>query len=164
MKKALALASVVLMAASLTACGGDENTSSSSGGSYCDQVKAMKAKSDTLDFTQLSDSQYAELQSSLRDIEAVAPDDVKADWATFNDGLDQIAQLLNDAGLSFDDVKAMQGGSIPEGTDLAKLQEFADKVQQLTADSEMTDASKAISQNIKDECGVDLDTSSTTGG
>jgi ABC-type glycerol-3-phosphate transport system substrate-binding protein len=165
MKKALALASVMLMAGALTACGGGDDNSDS-GGSYCDQVNDLKAKTDSLDFTQQTDEEFSDFRSSLRDIEAAAPENAKADWATFNDGLDQVAQLLDDAGLTFEDVQAMQSnGSLPDGVDIAKLQEFAEKMQQLTSQSEMTDASEAIVKNIKDECGIDLvDTSSTTGG
>jgi hypothetical protein len=162
MKKTLALASVVLMAGALTACGGDDSSSS---GGYCDQLQDLKNDAEGLDFTKLSDAQFSSLQNSLNDIEASAPSDVKDDWATFNDTLDQIKQILDETGLSFDDIQAIQENpnDLPDGVDLAKLQELAQKMQEVSTQSGFQDASDAIQQNVKDECDINLDDTSTTG-
>jgi hypothetical protein len=165
MKKTLALASIVLMAGSLSACGGDNNNSSS-GGSYCDQIKDVKASTDGLDFTTLSSAQFADFKSSLRDVESAAPDDVKGDWKTFNDTLDEVSQILDDAGLSFDDLQAISKDptNLPDGVDIAKLQEFAQKMQALDTRSEFEDASNAIQASVKDQCGIVLDETSSPSG
>ena len=164
MKKTLALASLALLAGSLTACGGDDN-SGSGGGSYCDQVKSLKSSVTDLDFTTLSEDQFSDLQGSLDDIEASAPSDVKDDWTTLNGAIDQLKSILDEAGLSFDDLQAIQDDptNLPEGVDLAKLQELAQKLNDFAANSDFEDASNAIQANVKDECGVDLSDQPTTG-
>jgi aminopeptidase N len=166
MKKTLALASVVLMAGALTACGGDDNSSSSGGGSYCDQVKEVKSTIDNFDFTKLDEQQFSAFQSSLNSVEDAAPDSVKQDWATLNDAVDQLKGILADAGLTFDDLQAIQEdpSNLPEGVDIAKLQALAQKLNEFTTNTDIQDATDAISANVQDECGIDLsDTSSTTG-
>jgi hypothetical protein len=165
MKKTLALACIVLMAGSLTACGGDDNSSAGGGGSYCDQIKTLKSNVDTLDFTALSDEQFSDLQHSLDGIEASAPADVKDDWSTLSSAIDQLKQILADAGLSFADLQAIQNDptNLPDGVDIAKLQELAQKLQEFAANSDFEAASNAIQANVKDECGIELNDTSTTG-
>jgi hypothetical protein len=161
MKKTLALASIVLMAASLGACGGGDD--SSSGGSYCDQIKGLKSSVSDLDFTKLSEDQFSDLQNSLDDIEAAAPSDVKDDWGTLNDAIDQLQGILSGAGLSFDDLRAIQKdpNNLPDGVDIAELQDLAQKLNDFAANSDFKDASNAIQANVKDECDVDLDDSTS---
>jgi hypothetical protein len=166
MKKTLALASVVLMAVSLTACGGDDNSSAGGGGgSYCDQIKSVKSNVDGLDFTKLDDAQFSDLQSSLVGIASSAPADVKDDWTTLNSAIDQLKQILDDAGISFDDLQAIQNDptNLPDGIDIAKLQDLAQKLNDFASNSDFTAASDAIQANVKSECGIDLNTSDTTG-
>jgi hypothetical protein len=169
MKKLLALASIVLMAGSLTACGGDDNSNAGGGGggggSYCDQVKDLKSNVDDLDFTTLTEDQFADLQSALDGIASSAPADVQDDWNTLGDAIDEFKSILDEAGLSLDDLQAIQQDptNLPDGVDLAKLQELAQKLNDFAANSDFDAASNAVQQNVKDECGVDLDTSSTTG-
>ena len=167
MKKLLALASIVLMAGSLTACGGDDNSGAGGGGggSYCDQVKDLKASVDDLDFTTLSEDQFSALQSGLDDIESAAPDDVKDDWSTLNSAIEEFHNILADAGLSVEDLQALQDDptNLPEGVDIAKLQEAIQKLNELATNSDFDAASTAIQDNVKSECGIELDTSSTTG-
>jgi hypothetical protein len=165
MKKTLALASIVLMAGSLTACGGDNNSSAGGGGSYCDQITSLKSNVNGLDFTKLSDQQFSDLQSSLAGIESSAPSDIKDDWSTLNGAIDQLKQILSDAGISFDDLQAIQNdpSNLPDGIDIAKLQELAQKLNDFATNSDFTAASDAIQANVKSECGIDLNTSSTTG-
>ena len=167
MKKTLALATIVLMAGSLTACGGDDNSSAGGGGggSYCDQIKSVKSNVDGLDFTKLDDAQFSDLQNSLAGIASSAPADVKDDWTTLNGAIDQLKQILDDAGLSFNDLQDIQDDPthLPEGIDVAKLQELAQKLHDFASNSDFTAASDAIQANVKSECGIDLNDSSTTG-
>jgi hypothetical protein len=164
MKKTLALASIVLMAGSLTACGGDDsNAGGGGGGSYCDQIKDLKANVDDLDFTAMSGTQFSDLQSSLDDIESAAPADVKDDWNTLNGALDQLNTILSDAGLSFDDLQGLQNGQLPDGVDMTKLQEVAQKLQDFASSNDLDAAATAIQENVKSECGIDINSTSTTG-
>jgi hypothetical protein len=167
MKKLLALASVALLAGSLTACGGDDSSAGGGGGggSYCDQVKDLKSNVDDLDFATLTEDQFADLQSALDGIASSAPDDVKDDWTTVGDAIDEFKSILTEAGISLDDLQAIQDdpSNLPDGVDIAKLQELAQKLNDFSANSDFADASDAVQQSVKNECGVDLDTSSTTG-
>ena len=165
MKKLLALASIVLLAGSLTACGGDDNSGAGGGGSYCDKVKDLKASVDDLDFTALSEDQFSALQSGFESIESAAPDDVKDDWNTVNSALDEFKNLLAQAGLSFEDLQKLQDDptNLPDGVDIAKLQELVQKLNEFAENSDFDAASNAIQDNVKSECGIELDTSSTTG-
>jgi hypothetical protein len=167
MKKTLALASIVLMVGSLTACGGDDNSSAGGGGggSYCDQIKGVKADVDGLDFTKLTDDQLTSFREALSGIESAAPADVKDDWGAINDAIDQLQQILNEAGLSLSDLQAIEADptNLPDGVDLAKLQELAQKLQDFASNSDYQAASDAITANVKSECGIDLSDTSTTG-
>ena len=165
MKKTLAVASIALMAASLTACGGDDN-SGAGGGSYCDQVKSLKSKVNGLDFTALDDSGFQALQDSLHGIEDSAPSDIKADWSTLNGAVDQLQGILSDAGLTFDDIKAIQQdpSNLPDGVDIAKLQELAQKLNEFSSNNDFQDAADNIQANVQDECGISLEDTSTSGG
>ncbi|HSS67701.1 MAG TPA: hypothetical protein VLK34_04065 [Nocardioidaceae bacterium] len=165
MKKTLALASIALLAGSLTACGGGDSNSGS-GGSYCDQVKSLKDTVNSLDFTALDDAGFSDFQDSLDGIEASAPSDIKGDWTTLNAAVDQLKGILADAGLTFDDLKAIQAdpSNLPDGVDIAKLQALAQKLNDFAADSDFKTASDNIQANVKSECGIDISATSTTTG
>jgi hypothetical protein len=157
MKKTLALAAITLLAGALTACGGDSGNDAS----YCDQISSVKASVSDFDFTTLSEQQFSDLRDSLGDIEDAAPADVKDDWGTLNDAVDQLQGILSDAGLSFDDLQAIRDdpNNLPDGVDIAKLQELAQKLNDFAANADIEAATNAIQANVKDECGIDLDDS-----
>jgi hypothetical protein len=165
MKKTLALASIALLAGSLTACGGDDS-SAGGGGSYCDQVKSLKSTVNNLDFTTLDDAGFSDFQDSLDGIEASAPADIKGDWTTLNAAVDQLKGILADAGLTFDDLQAIQDdpSNLPDGVDIAKLQALAQKLSDFADESDFKTASHNIQANVKDECGIDISATSTTTG
>jgi hypothetical protein len=161
MKKTLAVASVVLFAASLTACGDDGGGSSSSGG-YCDQVKDLQSTfAEVQDFSRISDDTFESMRSSLDDIESAAPDDVKDDWAALTGALDELKSILADAGLSFDQLQEIQEDptNLPEDVDLAKLQELGQKLNDFSAENDLQASADAIQAEVKSECGIELDTS-----
>jgi hypothetical protein len=165
MKKTLALASVVLMAASLTACGGgDDNSSGGSGGSYCDKVKDLQSTVTSLDFTQLDDAKFSALQDGLHGIEDSAPSDIKPDWTTLNSAIDELDNILSDAGLTFDDLKAIQNdpSNLPDGVDLSKLQDLAKKLNDFSSNTDFQSAADKVQTNVKAECGIDLKADSTS--
>jgi hypothetical protein len=172
MKKSLALgalASIALLAGSLTACGsGDDSASGGSGDDYCGQIKTLQSSVSSLDFTQLDDASFAKLQDSLHGIEDSAPSDIKGDWTTLNSAIDQLNTILSDAGLTFDDLKAIQTdpSHLPDGVDLSTLQGLAKKLNDFASNTSFQDASDNIQANVKDVCHIDLDATdgSSTGG
>lgn len=156
MKKTLALAAGVLLTVSLAACGG---SGSSSSGDYCDLLKDAKSDVDTSDFTTLTDAKFNDLVDQIHAVEESAPSDVQDDWKTFGDVLDQFQSILSDAGISFDDLSSLQSGQLPDGVDMAKLQEAMKKLQSLDTDS-LTEAQQNIADNAKSECDITIDTTS----
>ncbi len=169
MKKTLAIASLALLAASLTSCGsggdsgGSSNSGSSSAAGYCDLLKSAKADFGGADFTGMTQPQFDDITSRISDIEAVAPDAVKDDWATLGDGLGQFETILNDAGISITDLqKISQTNQLPDGVDLQKIQELGTKMQQFTKNSNLDAASEAITQSAKSECGIEMGNSTAT--
>jgi hypothetical protein len=168
MKKTLAVAAVALLAASLTACGddgGDGDGSGSSGAGYCDQVEDLKTGfADVQDFTKITEDDFSGIQNALDDIESAAPDDVKDDWATLAGALDELKSILEEAGLTFDQLQQIQEDptNLPEGVDLAKLQELGQKLSDFTDENDFQASADAIQAEVKDECGIDLDDDAST--
>ena len=167
MKKLLAIASVVVMSATLSSCGGDDGdgggASSGGGGDYCDQIETIKSNFEDLDFSALSDDTFTDLRDSVSNLEDAAPDDVKDDWATLGDALDQFNQILADAGLTLDDLQAISEdpSNLPDDVDLAALQELGTKMAEVSENGDFEAAGDAITENVKEECGIDLDDTST---
>ena len=56
----------------------DANASSD----YCDALKGAKDNLSAIDFTQINEDVYAQLTSELVKVAAVAPSDLKDDWAS----------------------------------------------------------------------------------
>ena len=164
MKRTAVVAAALLMGATLSACGDDGGSggSSSSGSSYCDQLKDAKDSVDDVDFTALTDATYDDLVSQFNDLEDAAPDDIADDWATLNGALVQFKGILEEAGISLDDLQAMQTGGVPDDIDLEALQQLGTKMEELTANGDFETASDAITQHAKDECGIDLDEGTPT--
>jgi hypothetical protein len=166
MKKALALATVALLASSLAACGGSDDNNSSGGtgssGSYCDEVQAAKDAIVGGSNGSLTQANFDDLQSKLGDIEADAPGDAADDWKTFGGYLDQLEGLLKDAGLSLDDLQGLEAGQTPKGLDPAALTTLATKMSQLSSSGDLQATGKSLTASVKKDCNIDLDDDSAT--
>jgi hypothetical protein len=187
----LAFAGVLLMAASVTACGGasktadssptksstvtssdtssagtsatpntatsDGNSGSGSNSDYCTELKAAKSQFHNLDVQSFSGDQFKQLTGEFDALEAAAPADVKADWATLATALKQVDQILSDAGLSFKDLKQMgTTGQLPSGVTAQDLQKLGLKLQQAVQGKSFERAAGRISASAKSECGIKL--------
>ena len=75
------------------------------------------------------------------------------------DKIDELDKILSDAGLSLDDLAGLQSGQLPEGVDMAKLQEMSTKLQAFSDTSELDPALKNIQKSLKDDCGIDTEDS-----
>lgn len=179
MKKALALATVALLAGALTACGGSSSPSAngpSSGGNgsthslgtpphssggggsgdYCATLRDTKAEFQAFSSGNLTDSKYNLLQSKVSQIEASAPSSVKADWDVLSQTLAKYKELLNSAGLSFNDLSGMQNGQLPPGANLQQLKKVARELVTYSKTHDIQKASEDIQKNAQAQCGVDL--------
>lgn len=186
MKKALALATVALLAGSLTACGGNSSPSADGssggnggithspgsptqsstndgggsglggGGDYCAALREAKTEFQAFSTDKLTDSKYSFLQSKVSEIEASAPSSVKGDWDVLSQTLEKYKELLNSAGLSFDDLSGMQNGQLPPGVDVQQLQKVAKELVAYTKTHNIEKATEDIQKNAQAQCGVNL--------
>src|SRR5688572_30803398 len=133
MKKALGLASAVLLASSLASCG--EGDSEVGGGAeYCDLLEETKADLQKFDQGDFNQETFDDVKQRVDELAEAAPDDVSGDWRTLGDGMQQLDDALADVGLSMDDVQGLTEGEIPEGVDMAELQGLSEKLGEITAD------------------------------
>lgn len=151
MKSSLVLASVAVMAATLTACGGDEADSA-----YCKDLKAASAQFDSLSSSDLS--QLDKAFATFHELNDQAPSDIEPEWKVLDDGITKVETALEEAGLEFADFAEIQEGNMPEGVDVAKLQGLASEFSELNS-GEFEAASTKIETHAKDVCKVDLSAS-----
>ncbi len=186
MKKALALAAVALLAGSLTACGGSSSPSAGGpssggnggithspgnptqsstndggsglggGGDYCAALRDARAQFQAFSSDKLTDSKYSFLQAKVAQIEASAPSSVKGDWNVLSQTLEKYKELLNSAGLSFDDLSGMQSGQLPPGVDVQQLEKVAKELTSYAKTHDIEKATTDIQQNAQAQCGVNL--------
>lgn len=154
----IAVAPALLLAGLLSGCGSDGDSSSSSG-DYCDIAKSIKDDVNGIDLENLDDATFNQLQDNLNQLEAAAPDNVQEDWALLSDKFAELDNILSDAGLSLDDLSELQAGQLPEGVDMAKLQEMSTKMQEFSDTTEIDPAIKNIEKSLKDDCGIDTEES-----
>jgi hypothetical protein len=150
--KKLALAGAVLAAVTtLTACG------SGSSSAYCSDLKSAKKEFDSLSSNDVG--QLDEAFATFHKLADEAPSEIESDWKVLDDGITSVEKSLDEAGIKVSDLEKIQQGELPEGADMAKLQGLAADFQKL-GDEKFTKASDAIEKHAKDECDVDLGSSS----
>lgn len=148
MKKSLALASALLIGSTLTACGGSDADSD-----YCKDLKSANKA-----FSSLEGGDASQVEAAFKTFHKLAgeaPSDVKGDWKKLDTALTTVEKALGDAGLKLSELGDLQSGKLPEGVDMAKLQEAASSFSKLNS-QDFTDATKSIEKHAKDVCKVDL--------
>lgn len=157
MKIPMALASAVLLASSLGACGGgDGGGSGGSSSDYCKDLKKAKAS-----FGDLSSGNLGDLDAAFKTFHKLAdeaPSDIDEDWKKLDGAIATVEKALKDAGLTFADLAKIQQGEMPEGVDTSKLQGLASEMSKLSS-ADYEKASKAIETHAKKTCKVDLNAS-----
>ena len=156
MKIPMALASAVLLAGTLAACGGGDGGSGGESSQYCKDLKKAQAS-----YGDLSSGNVAELDaafSTFHKLADEAPSDIDQDWKKLDSAITTVEKALKDAGLSFADIAKIQKGEQPENFDPSKLQGLATEMAKLSS-SDFTKASKAIETHAKKTCKVDLNAS-----
>jgi hypothetical protein len=148
-KPLTAVAPLALVAGLLAGC----NDDSSGASPYCVDLRSGKAA-----FQALSDDDVDKLDAAFKEIHHLtteAPEAVADAWKTIDDGVTAMTDALAEAGISLDDLAAMQDGEIPEDVDLTALAELTPKLETFGG-PEMDKAAAAIERHAKDECGVTL--------
>jgi hypothetical protein len=153
----MALVPLMLIAGLVAGCGDDDSSSDSSSGDYCDIARNIKDDVDSIDFENLDEAAFDQLQDNLDQLESAAPSDVKDSWALLADKFRELDTILSDAGISLDDLTDIQAGQMPEGLDMAQLQELSTKLTEFSDTSELDPALEEIQKNLKDECGIETE-------
>lgn len=125
-------------------------------GDYCDALKGAKTNLSGIDFTQINEKVYGQLTNELQKVSSVAPADVQDDWDVVLTALTDLHQLLASAGITLDDLAGLAAGQVPPGVDAQQLQKLAPKLQKITADGKLQQASQRIQQSAQKECGLVL--------
>jgi hypothetical protein len=156
-RPALAAASVALLAGSLSACGGGaDNHNSGSDNSvqqYCSTLRSVK--NDLTNLSSVMGNAGGGLQKAMNDFKKLqdrAPAAVRDDWATVNDKLTRMRQILSGAGLSMQDLTRISQGKAPPHIDPAKLRQAMHKMQGVTTGTSLENAYRAIAAHAKREC------------
>jgi hypothetical protein len=157
MKIPMALASAVLLASTLAACGGGDGGSGGEDSDYCKDLK--KASKTFGDFSSGDDlGSLDSAFSTFHKLADEAPSDIDQDWKKLDSAITTVEKALKDAGLSFADLEKIQKGQKPDNFDESKLQGLANEMTKLSS-SDFTAASKAIEKHAKKTCKVNLNAS-----
>lgn len=162
-----AAAGAVLLLGPLAGCSGDDSSGSSdspeasptteaSGEEYCAALEEAQTQFESLDESDFT--QFDDVFATFRQLSDQSPEEVAAEWDTLVTGFDQLEQAVEDAGLTLDELAAVQQDpqSLPEGVDLAELQALGPKLQELQT-PEFNQAGEAITTHAEEECGISLD-------
>lgn len=110
-----------------------------------------------MDFTSLSDRQFNDFRDRISNLQSQAPASVQDDWGVLGSTLDKVKTLLNSAGVSFDDLRALKHHQAPSGNvNLARLQKIAPRLQALGSDNRLTTAKNAITKSAQSACNISL--------
>lgn len=156
MKLSLAVAGVVLLGASLAACGGSDDKAkadSGGGGDYCKQLESAKTT-----FAKVSESNFDALDSAIstfHELADTAPAEVKTEWQTLDSAFGEVEAAFESAGIKMSDLGEIQKGKIPPGADVSKLSSLGDSFAAITGEKVAT-AQATIEKHAKDTCDVDL--------
>ena len=148
--RGVAAASLAVLLAGTTACGGDEPSS----GDYCAALADEKVTLQRLSAragAPGSDglTRSVEVFVRLRD---AAPADLRDEWTTYVNAWQGLTDALDAAGA---DASVFRDGKRPDGVDAAAYDAIQDAAGKLTS-APVRDASAGIEQHAADVCDVDL--------
>lgn len=156
--RSLAILSTIALSASLLAgCGG--GSSSSSGDTYCKELKAAKADFSSLGSGSADFSKFDQVIATFHKLAGDAPSEVSAEWKTLDGALSTLQKDLADAGLPLKDLGPITQGQMPPGMTQSDLASLAPKLQAAFAkldDPKFKKASDKIEKHAKSQCHVTL--------
>lgn len=122
---------------------------------YCEDLRSAEEQFTAFDEGTPDAEQFEDAISTFRSLGEEAPDEVGEEWEVFLGAFDDLETALEDAGIEFGDLAAIQGGELPEGVDPQALQDLGAEIESLGGD-EIEQASDAIEEHASSECDVDL--------
>lgn len=141
MRRAVALALLIPV---LGACGSDQD-------SYCDTVEERQTELTDLVSSTRPDA-LLQAREIFAELEALAPDDIAADWGVLVDAVDDLDAALEDAGVEVD---AYDPAAPPSDVTAEQRQAIVAASRRL-ASPEVTDALRAVDQQVRDVCHTPL--------
>lgn len=148
-KKAVGLAALALSASLVTGCGNSVDA-------YCNDLEATSDELGSLTGSEPEDMEKA--FDAIEDLADNAPDEVKDEWETLHQQMEEIEDALDEAGLEFADLGNLSTGQLPDGVTEEDLTQLGERLQNLNGD-EVQEATDTISKHAKDECDIDLNES-----
>jgi hypothetical protein len=151
----IAIAALVVVA---LAIGGVVWLLSSDGGggfdeaAYCDAYQSADEQFTNMDFSTLDNARFADLQQQVERIQDLAPPEVEDDWETLGEALEEFESILDDAGLTFDDLDALAQGQLPEGVDPSDLSELQTDLQEFTQRADFETAGTTVDEDAQTRC------------
>jgi ABC-type glycerol-3-phosphate transport system substrate-binding protein len=164
MKRTAAVFAALVMGATLSACGGDGDSNASgddNDASYCDLIKDHLEAFQKFNFGSATGDSFEDFRNAVDDIQAKAPDDVKDQWSTLGDGLDEFAAIFDKAGLTVDDLAELSAGGTPSGVEPQDLVQLQQDLTTFAQSNEFQDSLESLPQAVDDECGLQLDETPT---
>ncbi|KRC66278.1 hypothetical protein ASE12_16845 [Aeromicrobium sp. Root236] len=149
----VALASVVLLAGTLTACGGGDGGGSGGSGDYCKELKRSTSALSGVGAAPGTD--WAENFKDIHDLADKAPDEIAGDWKTVDQAFTQLEKGLKDAGLKPSDMTKIGSGDT-SGLDPDAMEKIVKEFMKIGSEK-VSNAFEAVAKHAKDECKVDLD-------
>ena len=146
-------ATLALATAAFGACSSADGASSSDG--YCKELKADKAYFQAFDSGNPDISKLDEAFERMHSLAASAPPAVADAWKTLDGAITTIREALDEAGVDFADLAAMQDGEIPDDVDLDAIAALGPKLEALSG-TEVDAAADAIDKHAQNTCGFAL--------
>ena len=154
MQRLLTAAATAVLGLGLLAGCGDAEGSAAGPGDYCADLGAAQDELNSLSGGDVSSLE--ETLDQLATLRDEAPEAIAADWEVLHDAFERIVGAFRDAGLSAEDIEAIQSGQVPDGVDQQALQDAYAEITELSSDEELTDALEAIRAHAQDECDIEL--------
>lgn len=160
MRHHLSVLTVLLLAVALVACGGDDDAADTSS-----ETRAFCAKADAIDrqFADLGTAfsgsdvpttkAFEKAASALEELSNRAPVTARADLRTVASGVRKIARALTGVDLS-------NRAALADPKNAARLQQVNQELEGIGKTVQA--ASDRVAKYLKDECGIDSDSTTTT--
>jgi len=152
---------VPLLMVTLGACGSDKDAdtdatsagASAHGDGYCSTLKGAGWQVLSNDYLALNNAaDFADLRTNIRELESAAPVEVKAAWGVMGDDYDRFTELMDDAGLSINELLYWDdNGKLPASVDQKQFAQFFRKVRALDY-TKVAEATDTIVTHAKTEC------------
>ena len=146
----------------LAACGPDTDATGAGGSAhtdaYCSTLKNAGSQVLTHDLMSLDDaSELADLRTNVSKLEGSAPVEVKADWDVLRDDFDGYTRVIDEAGISFDELLYVDNhGRLPASVDREQFAQLIRGLKRLDR-SQVDQATDKIVAHASAECGIDVD-------